>query len=149
MGHECVNELIVDRLLTILKVDHLDYELIHADIEVEGKTYETYLCASYDFCVRNGWEQSIKEMIVVDFLILNRDRHGANIEVLRNPGKHTLRIAPIFDHGLSLLYSCATEEAAKAFDILEDRACRNFIVPRYLKDWSKFCPRYGWIAYGT
>ena len=30
IGHECVNEIIVARLLTILGVDHLQYELIHA-----------------------------------------------------------------------------------------------------------------------
>ncbi|MBQ2503988.1 MAG: hypothetical protein II528_06660, partial [Lachnospiraceae bacterium] len=36
VGHECINEIIVDRLLTLLQVEHLHYELIHADIEVEG-----------------------------------------------------------------------------------------------------------------
>ena len=45
-------------------------------------------------------------MIAVDYIILNRDRHGANIEVLRNSRAHSLRIAPLFDHGLSLMYSC-------------------------------------------
>ena len=48
-GHECVNEIIVDRLLTILGVEHLDYQLIHAEIELEGQRYNTYLCASEDF----------------------------------------------------------------------------------------------------
>ena len=44
IGHECVNEIIVDRLLTLLEVEHLEYELIHADIEIEGKrrTEEIY-----------------------------------------------------------------------------------------------------------
>ena len=46
IGHECINEIIVARLLTILGVEHLEYELIHADIEVEGVVYNTYLCAS-------------------------------------------------------------------------------------------------------
>lgn len=36
VGHECVNEIIVDRLLTLLGVEHLNYELIHADIEMKG-----------------------------------------------------------------------------------------------------------------
>ena len=36
-GHECVNELIVDRLLMILGIAHLPYQLIHADIMVDGK----------------------------------------------------------------------------------------------------------------
>ena len=39
IGHECVNEIIVDRLLTLLGVEHLAYELIHADIEIEGRIY--------------------------------------------------------------------------------------------------------------
>ena len=31
-------------------------------------------------------------MLAVDYIILNRDRHGANIEVLRNPKKKTIRL---------------------------------------------------------
>lgn len=154
VGHECVNEIIVDRLLTLLGVEHLSYELINAQIEIDGKIYNTYLCASddfkkrgeskialddyyrtnaiegeshYDFCVRCGWKDYIDKMIAVDFIILNRDRHGANIEVLRNSRAHTLRIAPLFDHGLSLLYSCMTDDEAKAFNVLEDKKCQNFI----------------------
>ncbi len=154
VGHECVNEIIVDRLLTILGVDHLHYELIYADIEIEGRNYESYVCASrdfkqpgeskialddyyrtnalkgeshYDFCLRQGWKNYINQMLAVDFLILNRDRHGANIEVLRNGRNKTLRIAPLFDHGLSLLYSCYSEEMVNRFDVLEDKRCRNFI----------------------
>lgn len=154
VGHECVNEIMVDRLLTILGVEHLSYELINADIDIEGKVYSTYLCASmdfkergeskvalddyyrtnalkgeshYDFCVRNGWGKDIDTMLAVDFIILNRDRHGANIEVLRNSKDRTIRIAPLFDHGLSLLYSCINDDEARMFDILEDKRCQNFI----------------------
>lgn len=154
VGHECVNEIIVDRLLTILGVEHLSYELINADIEIEGNIYNTYLCASedfkkrgeskialddyyrtnaqkgeshYDFCVREGWKEYIDRMIAVDYLILNRDRHGANIEVLRNSRAHTLRIAPLFDHGLSLLYSCMSDNDGEQFDIMQDKRCQNFI----------------------
>ena len=66
-------------------------------------------------------------MIAIDYLILNRDRHGANIEILRNTRAHTLRIAPLFDHGLSLLYSCISDGDVAKFDILEDKRCQNFI----------------------
>ena len=34
VGHECVNEIIVDRLLEILGVEHLNYRLIHADVYI-------------------------------------------------------------------------------------------------------------------
>ena len=66
-------------------------------------------------------------MIAVDYLILNRDRHGANIEVLRNARTHTIRIAPLFDHGLSLLYSCISDQEARRFDTMEDKRCQNYI----------------------
>lgn len=157
VGHECVNEIIVDRLLTILGVEHLEYQLIHADIEIDGKVFETWLCASkdfkmrgetkaaldnyyqtnkkgneshYDFCKENGWQEYIDTMLAVDYLILNRDRHGANIEVLRNARKRSIRIAPLFDHGLSLLCSCYTEDAVEKFDIMDDKPCQNFIGSR-------------------
>lgn len=157
IGHECVNEIIVDRLLSLLGVEHLHYELIHADVEIDGKVYDTWLCASrdfkqqgeskaaldnyyqinkedgesrYDFCVKNGWQTYIDTMLAVDFLILNRDRHGANIEVLRNGRKHSLRIAPLFDHGLSFLCTCYNDEEIAQFEILADKPCQNFIGSR-------------------
>ena len=154
VGHECINEIIVDRLLTILGVEHLSYDLINADIEINGKVFPAYLCASedfkkkgeskaalddyyrinalpgenpYDFCKRNGWQKYIDEMIAVDYIILNRHRHGANIEILRNARAKTIRIAPLFDHGLSLLFNCDSDEKATVYDILEDKRCQNFI----------------------
>ena len=154
VGHECVNEIIVDRLLDILGIPHLNYELIHADVMLDGKVQEVYLCASedfkergesklaldvyweaehgahespLDFCIRNGWEEYIDQMLVVDYLILNRDRHGANIEVLRNSRKKIIRLAPLFDHGLSLLFSCRDDAAAAACDVLADRRVNNYI----------------------
>ena len=65
--------------------------------------------------------------MVLDFLILNRDRHGANIEVLRNSRKKTIHLAPIFDHGLSLLFSCADDSAVAEYDVMADKRVNNFI----------------------
>ena len=157
IGHECVNEIIVDRLLTLLGADHLHYQLIFADIEIDGRIYTTYLCASedfkergesktsldnyfvanhelgesaYDFCQRLGFGTYIDTMLAIDYLILNRDRHGANIEVLRNSRAHSLRIAPYFDHGLSFLFNCTSEDEISAFDVMKDRQCNNFIGSR-------------------
>lgn len=154
LGHECVNEIVVDRLLEILGIPHLHYQLIHANVLVDGMVYETWLNASedfkasgeskvaldtyyelerkegeapLDFCLRNGWGHRIWEMLVVDYLILNRDRHGANIEVLRNPRARTLRLAPLFDHGLSLLFRCRTEEEIAGFDVMADLPIQSFV----------------------
>ena len=52
VGHECVNELIADRLLTLLGIEHLHYQLIHASILVNETPIETWLCASEDFKAR-------------------------------------------------------------------------------------------------
>lgn len=147
VGHESVNEIIVDRLLTLLGIPHLDYNLIHASIVLDDKNLDTYVCMSedfkeqgeskialdayfqaerntgenlLDFCIRQGWEEHIYQMLVVDYLILNRDRHGANIEVLRNKRKKTIRLAPLFDHGLALVFSCMDEETLQKFDVLSD-----------------------------
>lgn len=167
-GHECVNEVIVDRLLTVLGIEHLSYQLIHADVAVDNITFETYLCASedfktkgenkialdvfyqieredgerpLDFCIRMGWEQYIYEMLVVDFLILNRDRHGANIEVLRNPKKKEIRLAPLFDHGLSLIFQCQSEEEVAKVNVLEDKPVQCFLGSRSAKDNLELIPQ--------
>ena len=153
-GHECVNEIIADRLLTLLGIDHLSYQLIHASILVDQNPVETWLCASRDFkergesklaldayyqaerlpdesplefCIRCGWEKTIYEMIVVDYLILNRDRHGANMEVLRNRGNKTVRLAPLFDHGLSFFCRCENDAALEREDIMADKQIQSFV----------------------
>ena len=169
IGHECVNEIITDRLLDILGVPHLSYQLINADIIIDGKRQESYICASEDFkqigeskialdvyweaehldgesplefCIRSGWEEYVYQMLVIDFLILNRDRHGANIEVLRNSKKKTVRLAPLFDHGLSLLFSCTDDASASEFDVNADRRVNNFIGSGSTWENLSLIPKY-------
>lgn len=166
--HECVNEIIVDRLLSILGISHLPYQLIHAKILIDQKEYETWLCASkdfkqrgeskialdayyqaeslpnespMDFCIRNGWESTVYEMLVVDYLILNRDRHGANMEVLRNQRKKTIRLAPLFDHGLSLLSRCESTEAMLREDVMADKPVQCFVGSRSSWENLRLIPR--------
>lgn len=79
-------------------------------------------------------------MRVVDFLILNRDRHGANIEMLRDRKKRELRLAPLFDHGLSLLFRCKTEDAIKKFDVMADLPVQCFAVSRPAQENLKLFP---------
>lgn len=167
VGYESVNELIVDRLLTVLGIEHLHYQLIHADVLVDGKVLETWVCASenfrekgedkqaldvyagnerqdgesaLDFCVRMGWGDYIWQMLVVDYLILNRDRHGANIEVLRNKKKKTVRLAPLFDHGLSLLCRCETPEAIEKYDVMADLPVQCYVGSRSAAENLKLIP---------
>ena len=154
VGHECVNEIIVDRLLTVLGIDHLNYYLINADIKIENKLYNTYLCASLDyknkgeskialetyyelnklnnetildFCKRLGFSEYVNQMILVDYLILNRDRHGANIEILINNKTMEKRFAPLFDHGLSFICRVLDESLIDKVDVLEDKRTNSFL----------------------
>ncbi|MCR5523964.1 MAG: hypothetical protein K6F64_10115 [Clostridia bacterium] len=168
IGHECINEIIVDRLLDIFGVEHLHYRLIHADVSISGKVIETYLCASEDFknrgeekmaldiyydqekedmetplefCIRQGWEKYIYEMLAIDFIILNRDRHGANIEVLRNSKKKTIRLAPLFDHGISLLCRCHSLKDIEKYDVLDEKKVQCFVGGNSAKDNLALIPK--------
>ena len=160
-GHECVNELIACRLMDILGVEHLQYRLVHALVCIQGVEHETWLSKSasfrrpgekkqaldafcslmradgerpYDFCRHMGWGGYVERMMLVDYLIANRDRHGANIEVLRAKDG-TVRLAPLFDNGLSLIFSCyGDEEGAARFDPLADVGASNFIGSRSLEE---------------
>ena len=154
IGHECINEIIVQRLMDLLGIDHLNYKLIHACIVIDNKEYETYMCESLnfkdideakipfedfymaeklinesplEFVKRFGWENKIYGMLVVDYLVLNRDRHGANVEILRNGKLKTLKMAPLFDQGLSLLCTCYDKASLDAFDVMNDIKVQSFI----------------------
>lgn len=154
IGHESVNEIVVDRLLQYMNIEHLQYQLIHAIVIIEDKQIETYICASedyklsgesklafdvfyemerkageaaIDFILRMGWENYIYDMLLIDFLILNRDRHGANIEVLRDKKKKSIRLAPLFDYGLSLIFQCYDEKSIDLVDVLEDKPVQCFV----------------------
>lgn len=166
-GHECVNEIIAARLLEILDIPHLNYNLIYADIVIDGNKHTTYVCSSEDFkkpgdskialdiyyqmerldnetplefCIRQGWEDYIYKMLLVDFLILNRDRHGANIEVLRNSRSKTIRLADLFDHGLSLIFSAATAADICGADVMEDKPVQCFVGSKSARDNLNIIP---------
>lgn len=165
-GHESVNELIASRLLDHLQMPHVPYKLIHGLVEVDGVEHETWLSTSRDyrtraerrqafdtfyelnakpgespleFCGTRGWGDQIAAMMAFDYLIANRDRHGANLEVSFREGDVTL--APLFDHGVSFVFSCYGDEArAAAFDALTDVAAQNYFGTRSLSENLQFVP---------
>ncbi len=167
VGHECVNEIIAQRILGHLGFEHLKYRLINAKILVGGRELTTFVCESedfkrkgeskipfedyfelwrnekehaLDFCVRMGFEKSAYEALTIDFLILNRDRHGANFEVLRSRDNKSVTPAPLFDHGLSFLCRCRSAKEASAFDVMEDRKVQSFLGGESAKDNLSLVP---------
>ena len=154
-GNESVNELIVSRLLDRLCIPHVRYRLERVLVSIGGVEYETWACKSdnyraanesrvrfesyYElwaqpgesplaFCIRKGWSHEISQMMVADFLVQNRDRHGSNTEVLISPDG-AARLAPLFDFGMSLFCYHTRDRVARILDapVLEDVAVNNFI----------------------
>lgn len=125
-GHECVNELIVSRVMNVLGIPHVMYQLIHAQIILDGKEEET----------------SMYQMFCIDYLIANRDRHGSNLEVLRNDEEDSVRIAPLFDQGVSLLFSTyGDEKLLENVDVMRDFPVNNYIGAKSLEYNLSLIPR--------
>ena len=61
----------------------------------------------------------VAQMLAFDALILNEDRHTNNILFLFNPVKEVWQLAPIFDHGLSLLSDLKDYPLDKPLSILK------------------------------
>jgi hypothetical protein len=153
-GHESINEIVAARLARLMGLRNASYRLVHALVEIQGECYETWLSESpsfrkpgekklaldtyyalmrepgesrHDFVSRMGWKPYIDRLFAFDYVIANRDRHGANIEVLRSQDG-TVRLAPVFDSGLSLLFSTYGDPAAiAAFDPRADIMANNWL----------------------
>lgn len=160
-GTECINELVASRLMELLGIDHVPYRLVHARVTIDGTEHETWLNSSRNFrrpgeqkmglgnyyelyrekdesplsfCERMGWAAGVAQMMLVDYLIANRDRHGSNIEVLIDRAGQP-RLAPIFDNGLSLVAPYGDDvERIAAFDPLMPVATTNFLGSRSLEE---------------
>ena len=61
----------------------------------------------------------ISQMLAFDAFILNEDRHTNNILFLYDPQKEKWQLAPIFDHGLSLLSDVKDYPLSKPMSILK------------------------------
>ena len=154
-GHEAVNEVIVSRLLQALGIECLQYTGFVAETQVRGVSITTYVCKSKEFkkateskmtlemffalhhngnenilqfLHRLGYVDVVNKLLLVDFLIINRDRHGANIEVLYDKSSKQVRIAPIFDNGVSFVAPYQNDvDVIKHFDPMRDVQANNFI----------------------
>ena len=166
-GYEAFNEIIAAKICEKLSFNHLDYNLINAEIMIKNNIYNAYLNYSYDFkkineskitfenyyeinkekneniidfCIRNDFIEDIYNIIILDYLILNRDRHGANVEILYNHKKQEYRLAPIFDNGLSLLSPAYQKEQIAKYNIDDNKKVISFIGPS-LEENIKLVPK--------
>lgn len=151
-GNESIYEVIAYRVGVILGLPTLEYWICKGTILVDGETLYAIFCASEDFnfdkkkkvnietfyalekqpeedlfkfCERYGVLDYIYSIMIFDYIICNRDRHGANIEFLIENNK--IQPTPIFDNGVSFLFSCNTEEDISKYDIRKTPRANNFI----------------------
>jgi len=77
------------------------HQILHSNCNKEN-AYEEYIKILKDNGIRNAREK-IEEMVILDYIIMNEDRHLNNFGIIRDV--NTLRwidVAPIFDNGQSL-----------------------------------------------
>lgn len=160
-GHESLNEIVAGNIAKIINLKYLNYSLVYGTIQIDDKQYTVYFTDSENFCknplyskisleqlydmlhnpnestldftYQMGWKNEIQKMMVFDFLICNRDRHGANIEIMTDGTEYQL--APFFDNGLSFFFSCYDNiDEINQYKTNLDCIVNNYIGTRSLKD---------------
>ena len=121
-GFEPYSEVLASDLLQAAKIDHVPYTLMkfHGKLACKCPIFtseERGFVSAYRFFSRNFdvddmlefsaahcAEESFREMIVIDAVMANVDRHSGNYGFLvDNATGEVLRMAPLFDHNMACL----------------------------------------------
>lgn len=88
--------------------------------------------SSEELLLRFNFVESFYNMLIADFLVVQRDRHGGNIEILIKDDDYYF--APLFDNGLSFLapYPSSLTGSISSFESLKDYPVNNYIGTRSL-----------------
>jgi len=160
-GDESIYEVICSRLLNKLGLNCINCALVLAKIKINNNIYTTYVSKSENYfkeynsrtTLENlvdilrtkdnnidviinklGISKQIKEIIIADFITIQRDRHGENIELLEKDNKYT--VAPMFDNGLSFLAPYPSKitnlNQIVNFEVMNDYPVNNYIGQRSL-----------------
>ena len=162
-GTESINEVIAGRLGRKLGLPVLYQYLELVRVRINGRYYTTYACRSESFkkdgfermnagkmfdmyCLNNenpmegirrlGFSDFVDLLLVWDYLMMGKDRHSGNIEFLNRNG--VVRPAPIFDNGISFLYSIFLNDQKrfqkiKDYDVFKNNTANNFLGTRDLE----------------
>lgn len=166
--YESVNEVIASRLCSLCGFPSADYELVYAKIKLLQNEYLVYLCKSKNYkranenritletyCTLNDIDHNdivnlsskpffndLLNMILIDYLINNRDRHGANIELLLSENGE--RLSPIYDCGSSLLAPLQyNKERIEFYNVLSDGPVNNYLISIVWEDVLNTLKLYG------
>lgn len=155
IGHEAINEVIVSHFLELIGIPHIDYTLEEMTIKTEYGTFITYVSVSQDFKQGKStmhyedFEKDEKpesmsqfdflemieqltylyQMFFADYCVINRDRHGANIDLI-----DLSTFVPLYDNGLTFVAPCLNNETAVAqFLPMKDYRVNNYIGSQSLE----------------
>ena len=131
---EPFNEVIASNIMKLFGINHVPYGLIRSEknniplsickcmvdkntelipaqyvLDTEQKKERNNYARFIETCANNGINNAknkIDEMMFIDFIIANTDRHTNNFGIIRDANTlEWLRIAPIFDNGNSLFHN--------------------------------------------
>lgn len=163
---EPFNEVAASRIMDLLDVPHVRYDIIDYSDSVysicedmvdrstelipaarvhlisakrnDMSNYEHYLsvCRGFGLDVRRDLDM----MLLVDYLICNRDRHYSNFGIIRNPDSlEWISSAPVYDSGSSLGSDTSTELFSRGFF----EKCKPFA--RTFEEQWKYISSVDWV----
>lgn len=121
-GFEPYSEVLAADLLEAAGVDHVPYSIVNFHGKLASKcplftsedvgfvSAHRFFNGPFDvpdmlaFCEEHGAEEAFREMVVMDAVMANVDRHAGNYGFLvDNATGRILRMAPLFDHNMACL----------------------------------------------
>ena len=86
-------------------------------------------CSQYNIQKKENIEKTFMQMIVLDYIIANTDRHYGNFGFLRNAETlEWIGNAPNFDTGNAMFYEYPTSDLRKSTAIMENVISRSFVA---------------------
>lgn len=163
------NEVIATKIMERLNIPHVPYELVWSDgypysvcedfvspdtelvsawrvMQSQKKSNNDSVYQHFIKCCKGlgiqNIEVSLDQMLVLDYIIANEDRHLNNFGLLRNPETlEWLGMAPIFDSGSSLGY----DKIASRIHAEQDIICKPF--KKHHAEQLKLVSSFDWINF--
>lgn len=120
-GNEPYTEFYASQIAEVMGIDHVAYNLEkwknilastcrnftsldHSFVPIGKLLQDGTLTSLVEVIKKNNAYDSFKDMILLDAVLLNEDRHFGNFGFLKNNETNQYeKMAPLFDHGISLL----------------------------------------------
>ena len=143
--YEIFNEIIASKIMDLLDIDHVDYELttdegmlfcrslnfvyynedfisayqlFKSENKQNNVSYYNHFLSILKKIGLEDYEMQIEQMLFIDYLLGNTDRHLHNFGVIRDAKTlEFVRVAPIFDTGACLGYNLSDDELGKLEEV--------------------------------